>query len=180
MQREINQASRGSRQWRHKERRAGVCVAELRQLEADIRIRPQRNWSRRRRSDVLASDPGRSLGRRKIRGDRTAGCKSRLHFLGKPMPVSRNGLWTVRRRTRGMQCPRRAALEACLGRCMVRRWIHHAASGKGLGRQSPRMDSRWHSCPTPLSWPRDGTFVVQSRVLRARKVARGCECGLSQ
>jgi hypothetical protein len=158
------------------ERRAGVYAWVLRELlEADTRTRRQSL-----RSGVLASGLEHPLLRKRIHGDRTAGCKNRRQRIEKQMPFSRNGQRKERRRMKGMQCPRKVALEACLDRCMARKWTHHAALGKGLDRQSLQRDSRWHSCPTPPWWPRGATFARRARVLRQRKVARDYECGLSR
>jgi hypothetical protein len=176
--RRINRAWQGLQQWRHKERKAAVYAWVLQQLEAGIRTRRQR--ARRRKSGGLASDLERPLARRRIHGDRIVECKSRLQMIGTQMRVSRNGQRMAHHRMRGMQCPKKAAWAACLDRCRVRRWIHHGASGKDLDRQSLRMDFRWHSYPTLLSWPRGATFAERSRVLPARKVVKGSVCGLSQ
>lgn len=174
----ISRALREWRQLRHMERKVGVYASVLRQLEAGKRIRRQR--IQRPKSDVRVSGLEHPWAQNTIHGDRTAGCKSHLQMIGKRKPVLRNGQRKARRRMRGMQCPRRAVLEACLDRCTGRRWIHHAASGKDLDRQSPRKDSRWHSYPTLPWWLRGEIFVARSRALRRRKVARDYECGLNQ
>jgi hypothetical protein len=122
--RKINRALRGLRQWRHMERKAGVCVSMFRQLVVDRCTRRQQG--RRRKFDVLASGLERSLARKTIHGDRTAVCDIHLHLQGKQMAVSRNDQRKARRHRRGMQCPRKGASGACPDRCMGHKWIHHA------------------------------------------------------
>lgn len=177
----INRAWREWQPQRHKGRRAGFCVSapqeQEQEQEAGIRTRPRRSW--RLRPGGLGRGPRRLLAQSRTRYVRIV-AYSILRWRGILRHVSKSGRSIARRRTKGTRCPKKAALAEFLGRCMARRWIHHAVSGMGSGRQSLRMDSLLHSCLILPWWPRGAISVAPFRALRPKMAVKLDGCDLIQ